>query len=466
MRRLSLQRQRQLFGFGLFAVAATSALSFFFWDGIPVWFGPSARAADVEAGRELFEREWAANDPQAHGDGLGPVFNAKSCAACHFQGGVGGGGGLAHNATGYEIHSRPGDDQFHTGTIHAFSTNPAQKESLALVRKTFPVVKGRVIPPPPQPPAPPGHCVYVPQPVIVPDFDPLATDVVQPTALFGAGWIDLISESAIRLNARNRSLKGIANELKLQFDDIPVGRLRVLDDGRVGRFGWKAQFASLDEFVAAACANELGLGNPLKPQVAPLADPNYTSAPDLDKKQFKALNAFVKMLPCPVEDNTGVNADLAKRGKELFNQIGCAACHVPDMGGVKGVYSDFLLYTLDEPPPPGGGGGGSPGGNYDREPPAVLNLPTRPESEPKPSEWRTPPLWGVADSAPYFHDGGSTTLHAAILRHRGDGRTVSDAFKKLPNADQVAIVEFLKTLKAPPTALALKDPNITKLAKR
>ena len=40
----------------------------------------------------MFEREWQPNDPLAHGDGLGPVFNAKSCAACHFQGGVGGGG--------------------------------------------------------------------------------------------------------------------------------------------------------------------------------------------------------------------------------------------------------------------------------------------------------------------------------------------------------------------------------------
>jgi hypothetical protein len=135
---------------------------------------------------------------------------------------------------------------------------------------------------------------------------------------------------------------------------------------------------------------------------------------------------------------------------------------VPDIGGVKGVYSDFLLYSLDDPTPPGGSGGGGP---Y-HEPPPELQLAPRPRSEPRPDEWKTHPLWGVADSAPYLHDGSAPTLRDAILRHRGDARLVSDAYQKLDASDQAAVISFLKTLKAPPDALPLRDPSVTRLTKR
>lgn len=451
-----LATQRKYVGFALFFLLVGGGYYTFFSGGLPILWGPSASAAEIAAGKELFEHEWQPNDPLAHGDGLGPVFNAKSCAACHFQGGLGGGGAKEHNALGYEVQPRPGDLTFHTGTVHNFSTTPALKESLSLVKQTFPTVKGKTIP---APPAPPGHCGYNPGPTVIPDFDPVATDSVQPTALFGAGWIDLISTSAIRYNQRSRAVNSTVRELKMEFDAVPVGRLRILADGRVGRFGWKAQFATLDEFVAAACANELGLGTPDREQAKPLTAPNHTAEPDLDRKQFRTMVAFVKTLPCPVEDQPEVNA----RGKELFTEIGCAACHVPDMGGVKGMYSDFLLYSLDDPAPPGGGGGGQ---NYDRDPPAALNLPTRPDSEPKPSEWRTPPLWGVGDSAPYLHDGSAATLKDAIARHNGDAKTVTEKFRGLPQGDQTALLTFLKSLKAPPTATPLRDTSVTKLARK
>ena len=71
-----------------------------------------------------------------------------------------------------------------------------------------------------------------------------------------------------------------------------------------------------------------------------------------------------------------------------------------------------------------------------------------------PDEWRTPPLWGVADSAPYFHDGNSSSLIDAILRHEGEADVVTKAFKSLGATDQQAIVAFLNTLKAPVEAKA------------
>ena len=64
-------------------------------------------------------------------------------------------------------------------------------------------------------------------------------------------------------------------------EEVPVGRALRLASGGVGRFGWKAQTASLAEFVRAACANELGLGNPGHPQPRPLGQSVYQE-PGLD----------------------------------------------------------------------------------------------------------------------------------------------------------------------------------------
>jgi mono/diheme cytochrome c family protein len=460
MRRITLARQRRWFGYGMLGCIAVATYWAFFSDGIPVIWGPSASASEIAAGRDLFEHEWTPNDPMAHGDGLGPVFNAKACASCHFQGGLGGGGDVRHNARPFEVQPRPGDPNFHTGTVHNFSTEPGYAESIDQLKKLFPTIKGRTETVTRGDP----HCGYS-NTIVIPDFDPVRTDTIQTTALFGAGWIDLISDKAIRQNQLSRRVRGAAKELSLDFDAIPIGRLRTTRDGRVGKFGWKAQFASLREFVAAACANELGLGTPISEQANPLSAPDYKTEPDLDRKQFRSLVAFVKTLPKPVEvtPDSPAERDAATRGKELFVSVGCAACHVPDMGGVKGVYSDFLMYTLEEAVPPGGGRGGNYGNS---EPPPQLQLPPRPDGEPKPSEWKTPPLWGVADSAPYLHDGSAATLKDAILRHNGDAKGVLAKFKQLGGSEQSALLSFLKTLKAPPDAIPLRDPSITNLAKK
>lgn len=440
MRHMSLARQRQLAGAAI--VLTLLGIGLWLWSpGLPVIFGPSARASEIAEGRELFEHEWQPKDPLSHGDGVGPVYNAKSCAGCHFQGGLGGGGEVAHNATSFEVNSRPGDDQFHFGNLHTFSTSPAHRESLAGLKQMYPVV-------PPQVVGTEGCRMTIP------GFDPVRTQSVNPTALFGAGWIDLISDKAILKNKRSRQVNAIGRELKLEFGNVPVGRTATTEDGRLGKFGWKGQFATLPEFVAAACANELGLGTPTMAQAAPLSAPGYTSPPDLDKKQFRALVAFVKTLPKPVENPA--NEPTAAHGKELFHSVGCAICHVPNMGGVKGVYSDFLLYSLDDPSAAVEGYG---------PPPKQLNLPERPEHLAKLEEWKTPALWGVADSAPYFHDGASPTLESAILRHQGDAKLVTGRYQDLSKDDQTALVAFLRTLKAPPDAVPLSNPAVTQLRK-
>src|SRR5207247_4598946 len=137
--------------------------------------------------------------------------------------------------------------------------------------------------------------------------------------------IDRLPESAIRLNHAGRLVREVGRELGGDFRTVGSGRPRNLPGGRLGRFGWKAQFATLREIVAAACANELGLGNPLMEQARPMGKNDYPAAkPDLDRKQFTALVAFVDTLPRPAEvrPDNAQEYDQAVRGKQLFNAVG------------------------------------------------------------------------------------------------------------------------------------------------
>jgi CxxC motif-containing protein (DUF1111 family) len=394
---------------------------------MPVLRAPRAPVEVRLAGLDLFVHEWQPHDKLAHGDGLGPVFNERSCVACHFQGGVGGGGSPKANVLAFEAMPTPARREVQAGLIHKFAVEPRFSERALVLKTLFPTVPGGV--------EVRGICFSERH-----DFDPVRTQSLNSIALFGAGWIDGISTRAITHQRMRRSVTAIGHELGGDFAGIPAGRPRILPDGRVGKFGWKAQFATLEEFVAAACANEIGLGTPRLAQAKPLgaAPASAMAGTDLDQAQFQALVAFVATLPRPEEIGpTDPRGRLQlERGKTVFAEIGCAACHTPELGGVTGVYSDFLLHRIvdnrkayserpEVPPPP---------------------------DHPLPEEWKTAPLWGVADSAPYFHDGSSPTLDAAIVRHEGDASAVAEVYRKLSPGDRSALLMFLGSLKAPADA--------------
>ncbi len=381
----------------------------------------------VQNGKVLFEHEWQPHDQLSpEGDGLGPVFNAKSCAACHFQGGVGGAGPNQHNVTAFEVEPRPlHPETIVNGVIHTFAVNSIFQETDEYVRKMFPVVrKGeRII----------GIC----NSVTIRDFDPLRVTSINTPALFGSGLIDGISEIDIQRNMYARTIKVIGREFQLEFDSTPIGRLRQLPDGRIGKFGWKGQFATLEEFVSAACAVEVGLTNPGRPQEKPKHQgPDTDAGLDLNGEQFLSLVTFVEELLRPelVMPSDASLSDVL-HGQQLFASIGCADCHTPDLGSVSGIYSDLLLHRMGKREDTGYG-------RVERDIPV-------PENYPKPDEWKTPPLWGVADSAPYFHDGDSPTLHDAIMRHEGEGDGSRDKYKLLKESDRRSVVMFLQSLRAP-----------------
>jgi CxxC motif-containing protein (DUF1111 family) len=388
--------------------------------------------AMAQAGQNLFLHEWKPNDPLAHGgDGLGPVFNASSCVACHLQGGVGGAGGLRANVTTF-VNTRPLPGQPREGVVHSKAVR--FPESLQQVDASLPPLQQPTLNQLVNLPGSGNHCIVTPRTVHVSQRNT--------PALFGDRLIDEIPERVILANERAQQLRWAMASPTSEV--TPVGRAFRLPDGRVGRFGWKAQAPGLAEFVEAACANELGLSNPSHAQPAPLSRPGYTvSRLDLTQEQCDQITSFVASLPRPVERvSEGVSSDHVDAGRKLFHSAGCADCHTPSLGSVDGLYSDLLLHRMGQEL--------QGGGSYNDIPRPVVPDESDPsEASPHPGEWRTPPLWGVADSAPYLHDGRAKTLEEAIVMHRGQGAASASRFSKLDPTEKSQLLAFLGTLRAP-----------------
>lgn len=403
------------------------------------WHPKKADALASQAGRDLFLHEWTPGDPlAARGDGLGPVFNASSCVACHQQGGAGGSGSLEHNVTVFTRAPKAGAGASR-GVIHQFAIDALSQETLQNISLQFPK-KSRptladieaLVPKPDNPPV--GARIAPAEGVPGIDVGQRNTP-----ALFGASVIDAIPDAAILANERNQHLNRGLSVLK--GETIPAGRAAKLAGKQVGKFGWKANIGNLSEFVRVACANELGLGNPLQAQPASLSQPDYRPRGlDLTDQQCDQMTAYIASLPLPREviPSSGAEAARAVAGKKHFKQIGCINCHTPDLAEAQGLYSDLLLHEMGE----GLGGGGF----YGEEP-------STPEDSDggsiSPSEWRTPPLWGVADSAPYLHDGRAATLAEAIKLHAGQALSSANRFAGLSDVQQEELIAFLNTLRAP-----------------
>ena len=172
------------------------------------------------------------------------------------------------------------------------------------------------------------------------------------TPLFGSGLIDAIPDAVIEAAAA-------AQAASKTFPDIN-GRISRLPDGKIGRFGWKGQMASLEDFVLTACAVELGLEVPGHHQSSdPLAGDKKAPGLDLSAHECSALTSYVASLPTPVERAPTTKDEKARiaAGRSLFTSIGCATCHRPEMGTVAGLYSDLLLHDMG----PSLGGTGSYG---------------------------------------------------------------------------------------------------------
>ena len=335
--------------------------------------------------------------------GLGPLFNAAGCGSCHEQPVAGGGGSNdpAEGGEDVELHAtrylNPGCDNLSGvgGPVIQQQVTPALFAALGITSE----------PVPPEATAT-GHRT-------TPD-------------LFGFGLLDAVPEVTIL---------ALADPLDADGDGIS-GRPHITPDGRVGRFGRKAQEATLRDFNTGAFVMEMGItdpGNQTEQRVHgdPLpAGVDPTPEPEIDQQRFDAADAFVQLLapPPPL-----AFSNQALVGRQVFSGIGCAKCHTPTLRtGISPIaalsfkevnaYTDLLLHDMG---------------------PALVDVCV---GDALPSEFRTEPLMGLRFATAFLHDGRAASIEAAILAHDGEAAGSRSRFSALPQALRVSLLKFLNSL--------------------
>ena len=335
-------------------------------------------------------------------EGLGPAFNGTSCAVCHSVPAIGGGGFMAEARAGY----RDADGSFRglnedgDTLIHLFSV--------------------------------PSHKC---QPLIPDGVNVIARRA--PIPLFGAGLVEAIPDDTI-LNLEDpsdRDRDGVSGRAGIIVDAATGER-------RVGRFGWKAQHATLLAFGADAYRNEMGITNDLFRKESlfgitetqlrlcdPLPDPEDVRDRSTGRRGIDNFESFMRFL-APIPRS---HADEETReGERLFSAIGCASCHVPALTTGPSanplfhrrsvpLFSDLLLHDV-------GIGDGIKQGAAEAH------------------EIRTPALWGLRLRRPLLHNGSAITVEDAVMQHRNEADLARRGFERLAPDQRRALLAFLRSL--------------------
>ena len=358
--------------------------------------------AEFDAARATFEERDEITD------GLGPVYNAQSCAECHqspVTGAISQVGELraGHQDASGNFVDAPGGSLIHDRAIDAsIQERVAGAENVRTFRMS--------------------------------------------TNTLGSGFIEAINSNTIAAIANAQPFQS-GGRIAGQLIQVPV--TETPGAVRVGRFGWKNQHASLLSFSADAYLNEIGITSRLQAtentslgrSILPfdrVADPEDTEN-DID-----GFAAFMRATKAPPRDGAVAATSDAIAGSSLFDSAGCGICHtrsittsapgtsinggafiVPAALGSKIIhpFSDFLLHDIDT-----GDGIVQNGGQ------STAN------------KLRTSPLWGSRTHPRHMHDGLSLTFTDAILRHGGEATGVINRFRSLTPAQRSQIVVFLQSL--------------------
>jgi CxxC motif-containing protein (DUF1111 family) len=398
-------------------------------------------------GNSLFNQNWVGAPASVESrDGLGPLFNARSCSGCHFKDGRG-----HPPETGQPLSSL------------LLRISMAQQKGPRGEPLGDPIY-GDQIQGSARPGGPPEAEVYI-------DYAPLYGAFADgerfellspsyrlehlgygalakstllsarvPPSMVGLGLLEEIPEA---------ELLALADPGDSDHDGISGRINRVLELGRdtpaIGRFGWKAEQPSVLQQTAAAFLGDMGLTSRLlreenhNPSQLAAAGLPSGGEPEVADELLDAVALYARTLAVPARRNH--NDPRVAHGEDLFASIGCAACHVPSLRinasvdipelghGTIHPYTDLLLHDL--------------GPELSDERPAFVA---------EGSEWRTPPLWGIGlvekvnGHTRFLHDGRARDFKEAILWHGGEAQIAKLRFTELNQPERQDLLAFLRSL--------------------
>ena len=385
-------------------------------------------------GREFFVADWVAapNATRPTIDGLGPLFHATSCVACHPGAGrapsLGASGAVAF---GLLFRLGPSDAVF-GGQLQPFAISGATVEGSVNYAE--------------DPVRPMGVSPASPRPI----FSATTSTVhgaIDPATRLGARLSPQLLGMGLLENVPERVILAWADPLDEDGDGISGrGAMVTTPSGTaLGRFGWKAIKPTLRAQSSAAFAGDMGITSPdhdvddcTPPEVDCVGLPSG-GAPEIDGAGLDAVDIFMSFLAVPAARRDNADPQMIL-GSALFASIGCADCHRATLHTDANAtiallanttfhpYTDLLLHDMGV-------------GLED----AIA------EGDATAREWRTPPLWGVglvegAPNARFLHDGRATTLADAIAWHGGEALVSRDAFLALTTTEANALLAFLRSL--------------------
>jgi CxxC motif-containing protein (DUF1111 family) len=338
-------------------------------------------------------------DSETESSGLGPIFNRTSCVTCHIAPVTGGAGSISVTRFG----------RTENGVFDPLASLGGSLQQEMEINAVL-------------------HEVVPPEANVVAQRNS--------TPLFGLGLIEAIPDREILRHVRHSPLDGVLGKIS-KVADVATGRTLI------GRFGWKAQQATLLSFAGDAYLNEMGITNRLFPvenapngnvqllaQYDTVADPEDVVDPVTGRGGIDRVADFTRFLGAPPRL---LLSNSAAAGRMVFNSMGCAICHVPMMNTGPNkiaalnhreawLFSDLLLHDM------GTLGDGIAQGAADVR------------------EMRTSPLWGLRASALYLHDGRATTLDEAIKAHDGEAKAAKARYLRLNKQQEQQLMDFLMSI--------------------
>ena len=414
--------------------------------GFPAHNLKDEHRASFFVGHSFFNENWVVAPASTAGrDGLGPLFNARSCSACHFKDGRSRPPEptqpmvtmlMRISVPGAGPHKEPLPDPTYGGQIQGQAVPGVPPE--ADVDVDYEEIAGRFSD---------GQEFSLRKPVYSIKnlgYGPLAKDLMMSPriapVMIGLGLLEAVPEKTLRSLADQQvhGGDGISGRINLVWD-------REAGKTVPGRFGWKAEQPTVRQQTAGAFLGDIGLTSAVMPEE------NYTAHqeicakqptgghPEVSDKILHDVVTYSRTLGVPARRNWTDPTVL--RGKEVFALAKCAACHVPKLqtgdwpefpelsNQTIRPYTDLLLHDM------------GPGLSDDR-----------PVFEAGGRDWRTPPLWGIGLVSKvnghtfFLHDGRARNFAEAILWHGGEADAAREQFRALPATDRAALIAFLQSL--------------------